>query len=99
METPPAYNSYPDQGCPVSPTCLNCPLSVCKEDDPKHYRNVRHLIQHYQRYRAGPTMPDDRSYYRSKRRWLLATNAEQADVLSLLKSRADGRPTAQLPHL
>ena len=28
----------PDTGCEVSPTCLDCPLSQCKLDDPDWYR-------------------------------------------------------------
>ena len=31
----------PDAGCEVSPSCLNCPLSRCKHDDPKWYTAIR----------------------------------------------------------
>ncbi len=30
-----------DTGCEVSPTCLNCPLSQCKDDDREWYRRWR----------------------------------------------------------
>ena len=29
---------YRDTGCEVSPSCLRCPLPVCKYDLPKHQR-------------------------------------------------------------
>ena len=30
-----------DTGCEVSPTCLGCPLSQCKDDDREWYRRWR----------------------------------------------------------
>ena len=35
MTVIPVY--YQDQGCDVSPSCLDCPLSECKYDDPATY--------------------------------------------------------------
>lgn len=29
------YEYYPDNGCEVAPSCLNCPLPKCVEDVPK----------------------------------------------------------------
>ena len=31
----------PDAGCEVWSTCLSCPLSRCKHDDPKWYMSIR----------------------------------------------------------
>ncbi len=31
------YDHYKDEGCEVSPSCLRCPLPVCKYDDPRAY--------------------------------------------------------------
>ena len=31
----------PDAGCEVSSTCLSCPLSRCKHDDPQWYMAIR----------------------------------------------------------
>ncbi len=33
-DTLPEHISYRDDGCDVSMTCLECPLAVCKYDDP-----------------------------------------------------------------
>ena len=33
--------SIVDSGCEVSPTCLDCPLSRCKDDDPEWYLRWR----------------------------------------------------------
>ena len=30
----PEFQVYRDDGCEVSPSCLRCPLPVCKYDDP-----------------------------------------------------------------
>ena len=32
------FNSYQDNGCDESPTCLACPLPTCKHDDPAAYQ-------------------------------------------------------------
>lgn len=31
----PEYMTYEDTGCELSPTCIECPLAVCKYDDPE----------------------------------------------------------------
>ena len=41
-DTLPENFTYRDDGCDVSPSCLNCPLPVCKYDDPDYLqRTVR----------------------------------------------------------
>ena len=30
----PEYASYHDTGCELAPSCLECPLAICKYDDP-----------------------------------------------------------------
>lgn len=30
--------NWEDRGCELAPSCLNCPLVVCKYDSPHHYR-------------------------------------------------------------
>lgn len=30
----PEYASYRDTGCELAPSCLECPLAICKYDDP-----------------------------------------------------------------
>ena len=42
---PGQFEFYPDEGCEVSPSCLTCPLSICKHDDPVGYRTFK---QHQQ---------------------------------------------------
>jgi hypothetical protein len=37
-DTLPENSTYRDDGCDVSPSCLNCPLPVCKFDDPDYLR-------------------------------------------------------------
>lgn len=32
----PEHHSYRDDGCEYSPSCLTCPLPLCKYDDPRH---------------------------------------------------------------
>ncbi|MBI4305573.1 MAG: hypothetical protein HY678_04565 [Chloroflexi bacterium] len=39
-DTLPENSVYRDDGCDVSPTCLNCPLPVCKYDDPEFLRRT-----------------------------------------------------------
>ena len=34
----PDFFPYRDDGCEVSPSCLRCPLSQCKYDDPLAYQ-------------------------------------------------------------
>lgn len=42
-DTLPENASYRDNGCEVSPSCLICPLPVCKYDDPGWLRRVSRL--------------------------------------------------------
>jgi len=30
----PRYEHHPDKGCEFAPSCLNCPFSKCKYDEP-----------------------------------------------------------------
>ncbi|MBI4220343.1 MAG: helix-turn-helix domain-containing protein [Chloroflexi bacterium] len=39
-DTLPENSTYRDDGCDVSPTCLDCPLPVCKYDDPDFLRRT-----------------------------------------------------------
>ena len=41
FDTLPELTAYRDEGCEVSPTCLECPLPRCKYDDPDWYRRLR----------------------------------------------------------
>jgi len=40
-DTLPEFTPYQDDGCEVSPSCLECPLPRCKHDDPDWYRRMR----------------------------------------------------------
>lgn len=60
-DTLPENTRYRDDGCEVSATCVNCPLPVCKYDDPgwlrrenRHDRDVEIL----QRRDEGLPVPD-----------------------------------------
>ena len=37
----PEFYQYADNGCEVSPSCLNCPLPQCKDDDPIWYQEYK----------------------------------------------------------
>jgi hypothetical protein len=39
-DTLPENFTYRDDGCDISPSCLNCPLPVCKYDDPDYLRRT-----------------------------------------------------------
>ena len=39
-DTLPENATYRDDGCDVSPSCLNCPLPICKYDDPDYLRRT-----------------------------------------------------------
>ncbi len=42
LDAYPELYPYRDDGCEVSPSCLNCPLPQCKYDDPAWYqREIR----------------------------------------------------------
>ena len=38
IDTLPEGITYRDTGCEVSPRCLNCPLPVCKHDNPRAWQ-------------------------------------------------------------
>ena len=40
------YANVPDTGCSEAPSCLACPFSICKEDDPIKFRALKSLMQH-----------------------------------------------------
>ena len=31
-ETAPKWNTYPDKGCHLAPSCIECPFKICWED-------------------------------------------------------------------
>ena len=39
-DTLPENSTYRDDGCDVSRSCLNCPLPICKYDDPDYLRRT-----------------------------------------------------------
>ncbi len=41
VDSLPEFYPYRDDGCEVSPSCLNCPLPKCKYDDPGWYQRER----------------------------------------------------------
>ncbi|MFN3974630.1 MAG: Mor transcription activator family protein [Dehalococcoidia bacterium] len=64
LDALPDYYPYKDEGCEVSSSCLNCPLPLCKYDDPQGYQ--RWLAQQREerdqriwetRQREGLTVP------------------------------------------
>lgn len=44
----PDFFHYPDTGCEVSPSCLDCPLPQCKFDDLEWYHQNRRLARDFQ---------------------------------------------------
>ncbi|MCH8176593.1 MAG: hypothetical protein IIC09_00005 [Proteobacteria bacterium] len=40
-DTLPENTRYPDRGCDLAPVCIDCPLTVCKHDDPYIGRAAR----------------------------------------------------------
>ena len=40
----PEYMTYEDTGCELSPTCMECPLAMCKYDDPdwREHHDISH---------------------------------------------------------
>jgi hypothetical protein len=51
---------YPDEGCDLSPSCLNCPLPLCRYDQPGGVRRVQTMARDeeisrlYRQERAPP---------------------------------------------
>lgn len=44
-DTLPENTAYRDEGCELSPSCLRCPLPVCKYDDPGWIRRVNRITR------------------------------------------------------
>ena len=77
-------NDEYEDGCDVSPRCLECPLSACKWDDPKPYRLWRMektdsaILAAFQNTGSERTAADalgitERTVYRAKARQRLRT--------------------------
>jgi hypothetical protein len=45
MGAPRIVHQYPDGGCPLSPSCNDCPLPACLADIRGSFRGVRYLVQ------------------------------------------------------
>ncbi len=45
IDAVPEFFHYEDTGCEVSRSCLNCPLSRCKYDDPVWFQRHRRMAQ------------------------------------------------------
>ena len=41
----PDYDSYKDDGCEASPSCLTCPLPQCRYDNPIWFKQYRRLAK------------------------------------------------------
>ncbi len=37
----PTFDTYPDRGCSLAPSCLECPLPVCRYEVPGGIRQIR----------------------------------------------------------
>ena len=48
----PEFYHYEDTGCEMSRSCLNCPLSRCKYDDPEWYQRNRRLAKDFRVWAA-----------------------------------------------
>jgi hypothetical protein len=56
----PEHMRYQDDGCELSPSCIRCPLAVCRYDQPGGARRlVRNLRQHDLRRLADDGVPVD----------------------------------------
>ena len=42
VDAVPEHYPYRDDGCEVSPSCLQCPLPQCKYDDPVWFQRQKH---------------------------------------------------------
>lgn len=51
------YFAYRDDGCDVSPTCLQCPLPQCKYEAPALLTRSAHLIQRAINHRNPKLIP------------------------------------------
>ena len=43
----PNYDSYKDEGCEVSPSCLTCLLPQCRHDDPIWFQQYRRVARDF----------------------------------------------------
>ena len=50
--TLPEHTHYKDDGCDVSPSCLDCPLPLCKYDDPGWVQRESKRVRDDSIYRA-----------------------------------------------
>ncbi len=48
----PEFYHYEDTGCEVSASCLNCPLPMCKYDDPVWFQRNRRLAKDFKVWAA-----------------------------------------------
>ena len=46
LDPTPGPDTYPDDGCDVSPSCFTCPLEFCKYDDPTAYHREKLLADY-----------------------------------------------------
>ncbi len=52
VDVVPEFYHYEDTGCEVSSSCLDCPLSRCKYDDPVWYQRNRRLARDFKVWTA-----------------------------------------------
>ncbi len=52
MDSMPEYYHYEDTGCEISRSCLNCPLSRCRYDDPEWFNRHIRLAKDLRVWRA-----------------------------------------------
>ena len=85
----PEFFPYRDDGCDVSPSCLNCPLRQCKYDDPQAYHQELRRQRDHQvllAHAGGASAPDlARRFHVSKR-----------TILRILASQAGGKNAAPM---
>ena len=43
----PNYDSYKDEGCEASPSCLTCPLPQCRYDNPIWFQQYKRLARDF----------------------------------------------------
>ena len=93
---------FKDDGCEVSETCLDCPLSRCKHDDLDWYqfwrKRVKHLLIGQEIERDGLTIEEaaarfritDRQVFRTKRWCRRAARRATPDDLEVFMRLAEG---------
>ena len=45
LDSMPEFYHYEDTGCEIARSCLNCPLSRCKYDDPEWFKRHRRMAK------------------------------------------------------